>query len=225
MKKYKRLSTVMVAVIAMVVMFTMPYTVQAQSSEISVELNGSRIAFDQPPVIQDGRTLVPLRAIFEAMGATVEWEQQTRMVTSTLDGVTISLAVNSTQLIRNGEVITLDVPAQLVANRTLVPVRAIAESFGADVQWNQATRTVYITTDVSNIPQGQQAPQQAPQPLQGQQTLQQTPEDARFIGNVNSDIFHRLGCHRLPAPQNRIYFETREQAISAGHTPCQICNP
>jgi hypothetical protein len=112
---------------------------------ISVTLNGVQVQFDQPPVIQDGRTLVPLRAIFEALGATVDWCGDTQTVTAVKDDITVSLQIGSNELIRNGENITLDVPAQLIGGRTVVPARAVAESFGADVEWDGNTQTVIIT--------------------------------------------------------------------------------
>ena len=111
---------------------------------ISVTLNGERIDFDQPPVIVNDRTLVPLRAIFEALGATVAWDDNTRTVTAKKDSMFISLAIGSDKLYVNDKEITLDVPAQIVNDRTLVPVRAISESFGCKVDWNGDTRTVII---------------------------------------------------------------------------------
>jgi len=89
-------------------------------------------------------TLVPLRAIFEALGATVEWEQSTQTVTAVKDDITIILKIGDSFLTKNGERIALDVPAKIVGGRTLVPARAVAESFGADVQWDGTTRTVTI---------------------------------------------------------------------------------
>lgn len=115
------------------------------SQGISVTLNGSPILFDQPPVLQNDRTLVPLRAIFEALGATVEWDNSTQTVTSTKDGKTIILIIGSNILYVDGTPITLDVPAQLLNARTLVPVRAVAESFDCNVDWNGSTQTVVIT--------------------------------------------------------------------------------
>ena len=115
------------------------------TKNIIVTLNGVVIAFDQPPIIENGRTLVPLRAIFEAMGADVDWNQSTQTVTAVRGEVTVSLTIGSNVLIKNGTNITLDVPAKIVNGRTLVPVRAIAESFGASVNWNANTRTVIIT--------------------------------------------------------------------------------
>ena len=90
---------------------------------------------DQAPEIVEGRTLVPLRAIFEALGASVEWDQATKTVTSSMDDVTIKLTIGDNTLYRNGEGVTLDVAAQILNGRTMVPARAIAEAYGVDVQW------------------------------------------------------------------------------------------
>jgi len=116
----------------------------ANTSEIRVILNGDEISFDQPPIIEYGRTLVPFRAIFEAMGADVDWNPETRTVTASRQGINIKLIIGSNILLRNGVEIELDVPARIASDRTLVPVRAIAESFNADVDWDYVTRTVYI---------------------------------------------------------------------------------
>ena len=125
-----------------------PYILESICNEkvfgISVRVNAKDIDFDQPPIIVDGRTLVPLRAIFEAMGATVDWDQDTQTVVSELDGIKISLQIGSNVLYRNGEPVELDVPAQVVNNRTLVPARAIAEAYDAYVGWDGVLKTVEI---------------------------------------------------------------------------------
>ena len=116
---------------------------------INVILNGEKLVFtDVAPFIVDGRTLVPLRAIFEALGAEIEWNDETKTVTSKGGGVTVSFTIGSTELIRNGEVVVLDVPSQIYESRTVVPVRAIAESFGAKVSWVAETRTVDIISEI-----------------------------------------------------------------------------
>lgn len=124
---------------------TVPSEPNITSSDISVILKGKVISFDQPPIIIDGRTLVPLRAIFEALGATVDWNGETQTVTSKKGNTTVSLTINDSTMYKNGKSITLDVPAQLVNNRTLVPVRAIAEAFDCNVDWNGEIQTVIIT--------------------------------------------------------------------------------
>lgn len=113
--------------------------------EIVVTINGNPVSFDQPPVMQNDRTLVPLRAIFEALGGSVEWEDSTQTVTSVRGSTTVKLTIGSNLLYVNGTPIELDVPAQLIGGRTLVPVRAVAESFRCHVDWDDETQTVLIT--------------------------------------------------------------------------------
>ncbi|MCH5186999.1 MAG: copper amine oxidase N-terminal domain-containing protein [Oscillospiraceae bacterium] len=117
------------------------------TDEVFVGYNRLNVDFEpygQKPVIVDGRTLVPLRAIFEAMGAEVDWDGESQKVTATRDGITINLNIGSNELVVNGETVELDVPAQLINNTTMVPVRAIAESFNCEVDWNDGARRVYI---------------------------------------------------------------------------------
>lgn len=118
--------------------------VSAQS--ISVELDANKLKFDTPPVNINGRILVPVRTVFEAMGATVSWNAADKTVTSELNGTTVVLTIESPEMTVNGEKKALDVPAKLLNDRTLVPVRAIAEAFGADVSWDAPNTTVNITT-------------------------------------------------------------------------------
>ena len=118
-----------------------------ETQNISVTLNGEYVTFDQPPIIQDGRTLVPLRAIFEALGADVEWDGAFQMVTATKGDVVVRMQIGNNVMTRNGQSITLDVPPQIVNDRTLAPARAVAESFGASVNWDEATQTIIIVTE------------------------------------------------------------------------------
>ena len=113
-------------------------------ADISVTINGVPVVFDQPPVIENGRTLVPLRAIFEALGATVNWEPDTQTVTSYKDGITLRLTIGSNILYVNQRKIELDVPARIYGSRTMVPARAVAEGFGCKVDWDDISRTVII---------------------------------------------------------------------------------
>lgn len=112
--------------------------------EIKVDINSSLLDFDQPPVIVEGRTLVPLRAIFEALGAEVEWNGETQMVTAVKGSTIIKLKIGSYAAERNGEALALEVPAMIMNGRTLVPARFIAECLGAVVDWDSGTRTVLI---------------------------------------------------------------------------------
>ncbi|HYG59328.1 MAG TPA: copper amine oxidase N-terminal domain-containing protein [Symbiobacteriaceae bacterium] len=114
-------------------------------AEVKVRLNGQNMAFQVPPRTEEGRTLVPMRAIFEALGATITWNGDTQEIRATSPGGTeVYLKVGSKAALVNGQVRLLDVPPKIVEGRTLVPVRFVSESLGAKVDWEGATETVLI---------------------------------------------------------------------------------
>lgn len=102
------------------------------------------LAFDQPPINENKRILVPLRAIFEYLGVSVGWDQDLMQVTGTKGDREIVLVIGSKIACVNGSPIALDVPATILNGRTLVPVRFIAESLDADVGWDSSENTVEI---------------------------------------------------------------------------------
>ena len=111
---------------------------------IKVSLNGSFLEFDIVPTTINDRTMVPLRAIFEALNATVDWNSETQTVTSKKGDTIITITVDSDQMSVNNKSITLDCPATVINGRTLVPVRAISESFGLDVGWDELNSRVIL---------------------------------------------------------------------------------
>ena len=113
---------------------------------IRVYVDGNRLAVDQPPILQDGRTLVPMRAIYEALGADVEWDNYTRTVTGVIGDVTVVVQIGNNIMTINGYEVELDVAPLLIGGRTLVPTRAVSEAFGATVSWDSATRTVTVVS-------------------------------------------------------------------------------
>lgn len=117
-----------------------------QVSFISVLLDGTPVSFDQDPLMANDRVLVPMRAIFEAIGAQVSWDGEKQKVTGKKDGLEIELTIGDTIAYAGGEVVELDSPAILQGGRTLVPVRFVAESLKADVDWDQENLTVIIET-------------------------------------------------------------------------------
>ena len=118
---------------------------------ITVLVDGKQINFDVNPILDNGRTLVPMRFIFEALGATVGWDDATQTATAVKGDITISITINKPELVKNGNVIVLDVPAKLVNDRTLVPVRAVSETLGFDVSWDDFNLTVKIVADNVNV--------------------------------------------------------------------------
>lgn len=111
---------------------------------VDLYVDTSKVETDTPPMVVDGRTLVPVRAIFEAIGATVTWDSATSTATGIRGDIVVSIQINNTTAYVNGEPRTLDVPAQLINGRTMVPARFISESMGCDVTWHQDTATVGV---------------------------------------------------------------------------------
>lgn len=143
MKKYLILSLCMLITILSSINIVSAATVD---NNITVTIDGKNVDFDVPPQLINSRTMVPLRAIFEALNAVVDWNGETKTVTAQKDDTAISLTINNPTMYVNGNAITLDSPACLVSDRTLVPVRAISEAFGTKVDWIENENTVSIIT-------------------------------------------------------------------------------
>ena len=111
-----------------------------------VEFNGEKVQFEQDPVIENGRVLVPFRFVAEKLGATVAWDAETKTVTCEKDGVKISLTANVKDVVVSGQSLEIDVPAQIMNSRVFVPLRFVADNMGADVEWDAENKTVKINT-------------------------------------------------------------------------------
>lgn len=145
----------------------------ARAQAVRVIVDGSPVFFDQPPAIIGGRTLIPLRGVFEQMGATVQWNPVNDSVFATRGTTQVQLTIGSRIGYVNGRQVMLDVPPMIVNGRTLVPLRFISESLGAHVQWLQAARTVYITSGAAQPPQAP-PPVVQPPPQPAQTTIEGT---------------------------------------------------
>jgi len=139
--KVRTTSSVVIMVAVILLLCSVPISA---SQPISVLVNGRTLTLDVPPVIRDGRTLAPLRAIFEALGASVEWDNATRTIISRRKDKSIVLQIDSRTARVNNFPIVLSVPPVIIGGRTMVPVRFIAESLGATVTWDERTRTVSV---------------------------------------------------------------------------------
>ncbi|MDA8235613.1 MAG: phosphate ABC transporter substrate-binding protein PstS family protein [Clostridia bacterium] len=114
-------------------------------NKIKVIVNGKQIALDVDPVLENGRTLVPVRAIFEALGAKVTYTEKTKTVVAVKGKTQVKLVVSQKKAFKNKTSVTLDVPAKVVKGRTMVPLRFAGEAFGGKVTWNEAAQTATIT--------------------------------------------------------------------------------
>ena len=119
------------------------FTVFADDS-IRIVIDGEEKVFDSMPIIVNSRTLVPMRGIFEAFRAVINWDDAEKTVSAKAKGSTITLKIGDANAVVNGKNIVLDCPAQIVNDRTMVPVRFIAETLGCKVDWDNDTRTVII---------------------------------------------------------------------------------
>ena len=114
---------------------------------INVLIDGDYIKFDVKPQVINGRTLVPMRKIFEELGATVDWNDSTQTAIGTKENTTVQFTIDDYTMYKNGVSSKLDVPAQLINGRTLIPIRAVSEAFNCQVGWDGNTNTVSIIDD------------------------------------------------------------------------------
>lgn len=119
---------------------------QAAAKPIRIIIDGVTLSTDQPPVMVNGRTMVPLRAIFEAFNADIKWNQKTQTVTASQGDTTIVLKIGSKLATINNKAVTLDVPGKNLKGRTMVPTRFVSEALGRKVGWNPSAQIVTITT-------------------------------------------------------------------------------
>lgn len=116
-------------------------------SQLPVYVNGRRLFFDVPPVIEKGRTLVPMRRIFEALQAEVSWDEKTKTVTAVKEDKKIVLTAGKQKAMIDGKACLLDVPAKVMEGRTMVPLRFISESLGLQVTWQNKPQTIYLENE------------------------------------------------------------------------------
>ena len=146
---FRRLATLMLAMLMCLSCLTVGAS--AEETTVDVRVNGYLVNFpDQKPYInKDGRTLIPVRFVAENLGAAVEWDQKTKTATISKDGVVIELPIGSSQMkvTENGSTntVVMDTEAVLTGNRTMVPIRFVAEALGAWVGYSNTYHTVQIS--------------------------------------------------------------------------------
>jgi len=140
-------------ILAAIMILSIFTSVQLVASEVGVTIDGTSVVFDgQGPTVIDGRTLVPVRGVFEQLGFDVNWNQTAQIVTLTNDNYEVIITIGSNTFTTNGEEHQLDVPAQIIDGRTLVPIRMVLVSVGFGVGWAQDTSTVLVTHPSNLVP-------------------------------------------------------------------------
>ncbi|OBA02469.1 copper amine oxidase [Paenibacillus polymyxa] len=121
----------------------------AQSGDIKVIINGVTQQYTQPPVVSQNTTLVPLRGVFESLGAQVEWDSKAKKVTASKNDDTLTLNNGSKLAYKNSKPVQLDAATQIQKGQVLVPLRFVSQSLGAKVIWDQNSRTVTISNQAN----------------------------------------------------------------------------
>ncbi|MEJ3718755.1 stalk domain-containing protein [Paenibacillus polymyxa] len=124
----------------------------AQSGDIKVIINGVTQQYTQSPIVSQNTTLVPLRGIFESLGAQVEWDSKAKKVTASKNNDTLTLNIGSKLAYKNSNPVQLDAATQIQKGQVLVPLRFVSQSLGAKVNWDQTTRTVTISNLANGSP-------------------------------------------------------------------------
>ena len=137
----------------MIIMF-LATGVQANEIEnINVYVDDMEISFDTEPYIKSGYTMVPMRAIMEALHATIGWEEETKTATAVQGADITKFIIGSHDYYKNGALQYMPMAAEQINNRTYVPLRAISECFGYKVDWDGNTNTVYISSQKNSVPE------------------------------------------------------------------------
>jgi hypothetical protein len=155
----------------------------AKSKTIYIFLDGKKMEFKlQEPLNVNGRVLVPLRAIFEALGAKIEWDDTTKTVTAKKGDVIITYTIGSLVGNRNNEIIQIPVAGRLVNGTILIPLRFVGEALGSAISWDEHSKTIVISSkiktevEVTHILQG---------------------NVVEILGGTNSDKLVLLGFDKL----------------------------
>lgn len=138
------MSLVFMLVLTSVTVFAEP------ANEITVTIDSAKIEFNEdsglPFIDENSRTLVPFKKALESYGATVDWDGESRTATAEKDEIKVEVPIGQNYIIVNGEQKDIDTEAKIINNRTFLPIKAVMEAFGSQVEWDQDFRTVVITT-------------------------------------------------------------------------------
>lgn len=139
----KRIVNLFLAITLILAMVSMPVSAE---DNITIYVNEQRLQCDVAPYIENRRTMVPMRKIFEALDAKVDWEGTTQTITATKDDIVIILQINNSTMKNNGVDEVLDVVPVIVGSSIFVPIRAVSQSLKANVEWLGHNQSVYINS-------------------------------------------------------------------------------
>lgn len=116
------------------------------NTSLPVYLDGQPLSFETPPVIEEGYSLVPLRTIFEAEGAKVSWDENTRTVTATKNDIVFTYRIGDRTALKNKDQLEMPIAGKIIDGSTMIPLRLISETLGNLVKWHEYSRTITISS-------------------------------------------------------------------------------
>ena len=117
------------------------------ASGIAVYVNNSKVNFSQPPVVENGATLVPVRGLLEKLGATVDWDKESETVVASLGASTVKMVIGSNTAYVDNKIVPLTVAPKIINGATMIPLRFVSENMGLKVDWNSGSKTIKVTDD------------------------------------------------------------------------------
>ena len=118
---------------------------------IGIKVNNQPLKGEAQPQIVNGRTLVPVRTIFEALGANVDWDSDTKTIKAKKDNISVVMVISQDYITVNGETVDMDASAMIMGGRTYAPARYVAETFGYNVEWDSKSKTVLINKTINQV--------------------------------------------------------------------------
>ena len=118
---------------------------------IGIKVNNQPLKGEAQPQIVNGRTLVPVRTIFEALGANVDWDSDTKTIKAKKDNISVVMVISQDYITVNGETVDMDASAMIMGGRTYAPARYVAEAFGYNVEWDSKSKTVLINKTINQV--------------------------------------------------------------------------
>ncbi len=149
----RKILTILMAAFMCTGLWAMPQMAaesHAAAKPVTVYMNDSQVNFDVQPCIVNGRTMVPLRSVFEKFGMKVEWDNSIKSIYAYNDDNYVYMEIGEKDFAANGKAYEMDVPAMILSSRTLVPLRAISEALNAEVSWDNKERRVDIKIEYFN---------------------------------------------------------------------------
>lgn len=138
-----------IIVITMSLTFCLGVSAFAEDKGITIYVNNEKVEFDVNPVLENGRTMVPLRGVFEKLDAKVDWNKNIMQVVIKDENNEIEMMLDKNKVMVNGEIKDIDTPTEMINSRTFAPLRFISETLGHDIRWDEKTNSVYITKNKS----------------------------------------------------------------------------